>query len=176
MFRITKSIKSKGYTLVELLAVMTLLAIVSVIIIGLTVTSLKNYRNISAESALRDEADLILSQVYSSMYKVRESTVCETPDLTSTAGVTIIKHVESNQANTLTCQSSATNTIGLTGPNEFSLFNGQVYRVTNKEITVDSFHFIKKAPGSYEFNLTLKLNGKKLTRKFNNQVRTIYDM
>lgn len=173
MFRLLKN--SKGYTLIELLAVVVILAIVSILIANLTITAISKYREIAAENALRDEADLIISQVYNNIYKLKESSVCDITT-SSTSGGSVLTYLQNGVASSTTCTDTATKKLGLTSQNEITLANGQVYRVLNSNIRIESFQLHQTAPGYYEINLTLRQVPKNVTRKFNNQVRTIYDL
>ena len=158
-----------------MLVVIVIFAVVSVFIINLTVTSISKYRVIAAETTLRDEADIIMAQIYSSIYKLKESSICNNSTLTTTNVDTVITYTPNSKSSVENCSTSS-NTIGLTSAKQFTLVNGQKYTVFNNEIEVESFYLKKTSPGNYEINLSLKLVGKNITRKFNNQVRTIYDL
>lgn len=60
--------REKGFTLVELIAAISLFAIVAGIIGSVTMFGFKSYHKISVENKLRDEADLVMSSIITELY------------------------------------------------------------------------------------------------------------
>ena len=172
MFRYLKNKDEKGFTLIELLAVIVILAIVMVSVTVIMVKSITKYDTISAEIHLRDEADLVMSQLYSSLYKLKESQVCDRTSLSSAK-----PSLNYSSASPANCSNSASvQAVGYEGNERFNLVNGQTYQISNKNITVTAFTVTRKSTSRYEINLELKMKGKNITRKFNNEVLTINDL
>ncbi len=65
----------RGMSLIELLATVALAGIVAALIFSVMSTSLRTTERISAESELRDEADLIMSNFIESLYKTKQSEI-----------------------------------------------------------------------------------------------------
>ncbi len=64
-----KNLKSEqGFTLVELIAALTIFAMIVGLISGVTMYGFRSYQKISVENALRDEADLIMSSIITELY------------------------------------------------------------------------------------------------------------
>jgi prepilin-type N-terminal cleavage/methylation domain-containing protein len=171
MFRLSKSKREKGFTLIEILVVIVILAVVMVAITSITVQSISKYNAISAEIHLRDEADLVMSQVYSSIYKLKESQICDATSFTTKQSM---KYSTTAPVNCTTL--SATRELGYTGSESFNLYGTQTYKISNKNITVTNFSITRKGAGRYEINLELKMKNKNISRKFNNEVLTINDV
>ena len=74
MCQLNKYIKNQnGLTLIELLATIVILAIVSTLIFSILVKTLETNQNIQQETMLRDEADLIISKFIKTLYTTNQS-------------------------------------------------------------------------------------------------------
>lgn len=58
----------EGLTLIELIASLTLFAMVAGLISGVTMFGFRSYHKITIENALREEADLIMSSIITELY------------------------------------------------------------------------------------------------------------
>lgn len=61
-------IREQGFTLVELIAAVTVFAMIAGIISGLTTFGMRSYERISIQNELRDEADFIMSSIITKLY------------------------------------------------------------------------------------------------------------
>ena len=165
----------KGLTLVELLAVIVIASIVVVFVSTILVSSMKNYTAISGENALRDEADLLMSQAYKKMYTIKESQICPVDNSDPYAGSYI--SVTSNTTKSTIAEKCAADKsyIGFKD-NQYFLGTNTPYTISNKEIEIVSGAVSldpKATKGLYNIELTLKLKSKNKTKTFKNKVRTI---
>lgn len=71
----TKLKKQSGLTLVELLAVLVILSFITLLVTPMIVKSIVLYDQIKTDTVLRDEADLILANVYRTLYTTKESEI-----------------------------------------------------------------------------------------------------
>ncbi|USB33677.1 prepilin-type N-terminal cleavage/methylation domain-containing protein [Paenibacillus sp. YPG26] len=60
--------KDEGVTLIELIAALSLLALVLGMIYSVAVFGFKSYHKISVENSLRDEADILMSSIITNLY------------------------------------------------------------------------------------------------------------
>lgn len=82
-----KTLKSEqGFTLVEMIAALTIFAMIVGLISGVTMYGFRSYQKISVENALRDEADLIMSSIITELYTYGPERVQNT-----TGGIELIK-------------------------------------------------------------------------------------
>ncbi|WP_052087950.1 PulJ/GspJ family protein [Paenibacillus wynnii] len=58
----------QGFTLIELIAALTLFTMVAGLISGVTMFGFRSYHKITVENALRDEADIIMSSIITELY------------------------------------------------------------------------------------------------------------
>lgn len=78
MFRLnSKRLNEIGITLVELLAVLTLMSFVSIFTISLIVKSTETTDAIRVETSLRDEADIIVSSLIKSLYTTKQAHIIQ---------------------------------------------------------------------------------------------------
>lgn len=68
-------LNNRGITIVEALAVITISSIVIVLSTSIIVQTFKNQKNISIESQLRDEADVISSSLMKDLFTLKESEI-----------------------------------------------------------------------------------------------------
>lgn len=60
--------REQGFTLIELIASLTVFAMIAGIISGLTLFGVRSYDKITIQNELRDEADLIMSAIITKLY------------------------------------------------------------------------------------------------------------
>lgn len=73
MFHLNKLLKNqKGLTLIELLASVVLISIISIFIFSITTKAIENNLVITQETTLRDEADIIVSKFIKSLYASKQ--------------------------------------------------------------------------------------------------------
>lgn len=60
--------REQGFTLVELIASITIFAMIVGIISGITMFGVRSYNKITVQNELRDEADLIMSSIITKLY------------------------------------------------------------------------------------------------------------
>lgn len=73
MFHLNKKRKNEaGLTLIELLASIALISIISILLFSLITKAIENNNKIHAETILRDEADIIMSKVIKTLYSTKQ--------------------------------------------------------------------------------------------------------
>ncbi|WP_138495663.1 PulJ/GspJ family protein [Paenibacillus pinistramenti] len=72
--------REQGLTLVEMIAAITLLALVSGLVYAVMMFGLRSYHAVSTENTLRDEGDLLMSAVITELYTFAPETVTQTAD------------------------------------------------------------------------------------------------
>lgn len=70
-----KLYNQNGLTLVELLAVIALTAIVSTLLFSITTKSIETTKIINQETVLRDEADIIVSKFFKTIYSLKQEQI-----------------------------------------------------------------------------------------------------
>lgn len=76
MFILNKWLKNeRGLTLVEMLAVVVLITAISIFLFNIIIKAMENSENISIETELRDEADIIVSKFIKEMYSVHQKDI-----------------------------------------------------------------------------------------------------
>ena len=70
-----KKLNQAGVTLIELLATLVLVAIISVILFSLIGNAIENNRNIQQDNMLRDEADIMMSKVIKAIYATNQTAI-----------------------------------------------------------------------------------------------------
>ncbi|MED5018416.1 type II secretion system protein [Paenibacillus chibensis] len=60
--------REEGFTLLEMIATLTVMSLVLGLVYSLTVFGMRSYHKISIENSLRDEADLMMSAVITELY------------------------------------------------------------------------------------------------------------
>ncbi len=81
MFRLNNYIRNQnGLTLIELLATIVILAIVSTLVFSILKNSLETNRAIQQETMLRDEADIIVSKFIKTIYSTKQSHIVRNID------------------------------------------------------------------------------------------------
>lgn len=78
MLSMNKRVKNeRGITLPELLAVFVILGILGTVIMSVLLSGFKSQARIQIESELRDEADIIMAELISDLYTLKESEIAE---------------------------------------------------------------------------------------------------
>lgn len=67
--------KEQGVTLVELLAAITITTLIGLIAYSVLFSGFKTYERVKAEDTIRDEADVIMVQLISSLYTEKEADI-----------------------------------------------------------------------------------------------------
>lgn len=143
----------KGMSLIELLATIALAGIVAALIFSVMSTSLKTTERVSAESELRDEADLIMSNFIESLYKTKQSDISRQVTGSSTSYILL----KSNQKIGFDRQD-----VLVTRPdtNNSDQTIQENLKPINQKITIASHSTIQEvADGQYEIKLFLKHDG-----------------
>lgn len=152
---------NRGFTLVELLAVIVLSSIFLVLTTSITVKALQHYDGIKQEAILRDEADIIMTTIYKNLYVTKESQLC-----TTIAKGTSVPYYEYSKSGSCTNKQ-------LIGYKDQQLYiNNNAYNI-NPDIKIKNFSIKKIGNAIYEISFELAMNDKKYTKTFKNEVRTI---
>lgn len=76
MFLLNKMLKnSQGVTLLEVLASITLFAIISILVVNVFVKASETANNVQTDTELRDEADIIMSRFIKTIYSTNQNTI-----------------------------------------------------------------------------------------------------
>lgn len=156
----------KGFSLVELLAAIVIFSFVIIFATSLLLNSLKSYSNISSDTILRDEADLIMSNLIREIYTSKDSE---------------IKFIENTISNNyyFTFKDS---TMPNTGFKDMEiLINGDPLNISNQIEIIWGDTYIESFEGanrdrSYHITLTLKNKKKEIKKTFRTEVRSINDV
>lgn len=188
MLYLNKILKyEKGMTLVELLAVLVLLVIVSIFVFGFLKSGLETTNEIRSESFLRDEADYIISSFIKEIYVTKQSHIIDnngsflevTNDITK-----CLKDDEDNWLRTPACEKTIYRIGFIKEGNAISLeFKDEIYKIENNSIKIHNQSYIEGNPNEtnlYKISLSLTYNknrGNKVISQldFVNQIQTIQD-
>lgn len=192
MFHLNKLLKSqKGLTLIELLASVVLLSMISIFIFSITVKAIENNRVIQQETMLRDEADIIVSKFIKTLYSTKQNHIIK--NTSGTAGnsyIEVTNDIEKclrNEDGILINERACNDTlkpIGFKttgGVTKIYIFD-EVYSISQPNIQILSSSKINGDPQKtniYEIELKLKIThkrGNKETSKemtFANQIQPI---
>lgn len=131
----------RGLSLVELLGALVITVMIGFIAYGILFNGIKTNERVKIEAYLRDEADLIMVELLSDLYVLKES---ETkPSTNPPASIKYIELINGGK-------------IGFVG-GEVHLKNGAKYTIQNDSIKIsDDTEIIDKGQGQYEINLTLE--------------------
>lgn len=158
----------KGLTLVELLAVITLISTISIFSFALLANSSKNFSKISADTVLRDEADIILTRITSAIYTSKDSEIIFFSNNISH------NHYIFNEKSIHSITGFKDNKIYI---------QGEEYITSNKDVAIDfeqssilETEFNQNLERSFKIQLTLENTQKNTTRTFKTEVRTINDI
>jgi prepilin-type N-terminal cleavage/methylation domain-containing protein len=186
MFRLNKQSKNeRGLTLIELLASIVLLSIVSIFIFSIVTKTIENNRIIQQETMLRDEADIIVSKFIKTLYSTKQGYIIR--NTTNNAGNSYIEvtndleKCKKNEEGVLIDKSACDKTLKPLG---FKTVNGvtslyildEQYSIINPKIKVLSTSQIKGDPNSttlYEVKLTLQITHKRGNKEIPKQMTFI---
>lgn len=152
----------RGLTLVELLATLALIGVITTFAFSILMNGIRASNNIQIETSLRNEADVIMSSFIRTVYTMKESEISE------------LRFPAKNTENYYI----QTNTGEKTGfiKNEVWIANKKQL-LLDPDISVLPSEISQPEPGQYEIVLRLKMAGdrpKEMT--FVNVVRTIDDL
>lgn len=192
MFHLNKQqTNEQGLTLVELLASIVLISIISVFIFSIATKTIENNRIIQQETMLRDEADIIVSKFIKALYSTKQGYIIR--NTTNSVGNSYIEvtndlgKCQKNEEGILIDKGACDKTLKPIG---FQTVNGvtslyildEQYSIAHPNIKILSTSLIKGDPNKttlYEVNLTLQIThkrGNKETLKqmtFVNQIQPI---
>ncbi|MGM9950423.1 MAG: type II secretion system protein J [Lysinibacillus sp.] len=181
----------QGLTLVELLASIALLSILSIFIFSIMTKTMENNRIIQQETMLRDEADMIVSRFIRTLYATKQGNIIR--NTTNGQGNSYIEvtndvgKCQRNEAGLLIDERACNTTLKPIG---FKTENGttklyildEQYTIANPNINISATSHIKGNPASttlYEINLTLQITHKRGNKEvpkqmtFVNQIQPI---
>lgn len=190
MFKLKKNNES-GLTLVELLATIVLSSIIFIFAYSILSNSLELQKKISIENTVRDEADIIMSNLIKTFYSLKESEVKKidiTPDGSKTLVYTS-KNIDACSRplseeykknclitgfETLTKNSKQYKVLYIQS-NEYLLSNENISIYNDSNITISES---KNSKVSYKITLSLKYDNKKFSKiyYFNNEIQSIQDI
>lgn len=188
MFQLNKYIKNhNGLTLIELLATLVILAIVSTLIFSILMKTLETNRNVQQETILRDEADIIVSKFIKTLYTTNQSHIVRNISNKYIEVTNDITKCQKNDDGVWKITSECQNTlepIGFKteGNTTYIYFKKEKYAVQNSGIEIlDNSEIIGNplTNSIYEINLNLKVikkrsgNDQTKTMEFKNQIQPI---
>lgn len=192
MFHLNKQLKNeRGLTLVELLASIVLLSILSIFIFSIITKTIEHNRVIQQETMLRDEADIIVSKFIKALYSTKQAAIIR--NTTNDKGDSYIevtndlRKCQKNEEGVLRNAEACNATLKPIG---FKTVNGmtnlyildEMYSIAHPNIKILPSSHIKGNPENstlYEVNLTLQIThrrGKEEISKqqtFINQIQPI---
>lgn len=192
MFLLNKHIKNdKAFTLVEILACLVLLSIISIFIIPLITNSIETTREIQQDTNTRDEADLIMSKFIKTLYSTKQTNIIR--NITDSNGNSYldisndITKCSKNVDGTWNLNTDCVDTLEPLGfktvaGNTKIHFKNEEYTISNNNIKISSNSKIKGDPNSvdiYEISLYLELtntrdkNSVPQELEFKNQIQPI---
>jgi Tfp pilus assembly protein PilE len=188
-----------GLSLVELLAVIVLIGIVTIILFSMTTKAIENTRIISQETVLRDEADIIVSKFIKTLYSTRQDHIIY--NITTSGGNSYLEvtndlskcrrdengkflDTNGNVLNNDTLCKPTLKPIGFKTENGITIIHisNETYKVSNNNIQVLPTSKVNGSPEEtsiYEIELNLSIThtrGNKQTTKemtFKNEIQPI---
>lgn len=183
MFRLNKLLKNqKGLTLIELLASVVLISLISIFIFSIVSKAIENNRVIQQETMLRDEADIIVSKFIKTLYSTKQGYIIRnTTDSTGNSYIEVtndLSKCQKNEAGALNDEPACNATLKPIG---FKTINGvtkihildEEYTVSHSNIQILSSSNIKGDPQStstYEIDLKLKITHKRGNKEFSKEM------
>ena len=172
----------RGLTLVELLASIVLLSILSIFIFSIMTKTIENNRIIQQETMLRDEADIIVSRFIKTLYSTKQGYIIR--NTTNAQGNSYLEvtndlgKCQKNEAGLLIDERACNTTLKPIG---FKTENGktklyifdELYAIANPNINISATSHIKGDPASttlYEINLTLQITHKRGNKEVSKQM------
>ncbi|MGE7092978.1 type II secretion system protein [Lysinibacillus sp. NPDC048646] len=183
-----KYIKNKnGLTLVELLATIVILAIVSTLVFSILMKTIETNHNIQQETILRDEADLIISKFIKTLYSTNQNQIVRNINnqyIEVTNDLTKCQKTEENEWIINTACEKTLEPIGFkTEKNITSIyFKSEKYSVQNSNIKILEGSEISGDPSNesiygidLKLEITKKRSGNNHPKKmeFKNQIQPI---
>ncbi len=188
MFQLNKYIKNHyGLTLIELLAGLVILAIVSTLTYSILVKTLETNRNVQQETMLRDEADIIVSKFIKTLYTTNQNHIVRNISNQYIEVTNDITKCQKDDNDIWIITSECQNTlepIGFKteGNNTYIYFKKEKYAVQNSGIKISDNSEIIGNPATdsiYEINLKLEVIKKRSgidqpkTMEFKNRIQPI---
>ena len=191
MLYLNKQIKNeRGLTLVELLASVVLLSIISIFVFSIMTKTIENNRIIQQETMLRDEADIIVSKFIKALYTTKQGYIIRNTTNGNGSYIEVTNDLgkcQKNEDGVLIDKVACDKTlkpIGFKTEDKVTTIHilGEHYSIANPNIEILSTSLIKGDPNSttlYEVNLRLKIThkrGNNLIKKemtFVNQIQPI---
>lgn len=180
LFLNRKLYNQNGLTLIELLAVIALTAIVSTLLFSITTKALETTKFINQETVLRDEADIIMTKFFKTIYSLKQEQIAlneiESKNGTYTHYLYIANNLstcERDEKGILKNKETCKNTsfpIGFetkNGITKIKLLNEE-YEIGNKGIQINSKSKIIGNPEDttlFEIELILNLINKRGTKE-----------
>ncbi|MEO4053321.1 prepilin-type N-terminal cleavage/methylation domain-containing protein [Solibacillus sp. CAU 1738] len=181
----------RGLTLLELLASIVLISMISIFIFSITTKAIENNRVIQQETMLRDEADIIVSKFIKTLYSTKQGYIIR--NTTNSAGNSYIevtndlekcqKNEDGNLINVTACNATL-KPIGfktVSGITKIYILD-EVYSISHPNIQILQNSKVNGDPQKtsiYEIDLKLKIThkrGNKETSKemaFTNQIQPV---
>lgn len=125
---------SNGITLVEILATIVILSIVSALAYSLLFQGYSNYQRIQAETELRDEADLIMASFIYELFTLKTTEIKTTTSAcsNSTNADSFLSIKKSNTSSILNTGFKIGNVSGVV--NQTAVVNGKLVQFNNKNV------------------------------------------
>ena len=158
----------KGLTLIELLSAVTLTSLIFIFAGSFLVKGINHYNNISNEIALRDEADIIMSNLVRTLYTTKESTI-------------LLREFPKKNTNDYYLEMKPGGVASRIGfVNQTLRINHSVINIANPKIEISRDSKIEKVVSKkdipiYRVTLVLSIVDKNKQMIFVNDIRTIYD-
>ena len=105
-----KKLNNAGLTLVELLASLVLVTIISIALFSMIVSAIDNNRVIQQDNLLRDEADLLMSKIFKAIYSTNQTSIIHNTSLNGESNIlastpsTCVTLPNNTYKNTETCK------------------------------------------------------------------------
>ena len=171
---------NRGITLLEVLAVLTLTALIFALATPLLINGINRYNDIHTENALRDEADLIMSKFFLEIYSLKESEIKKLSWLEPSHNSSNY-YIEYEKAYTNPSTNNdelQTYTLGF--KENVLYFKGESYQFSNSHIQLSpkvNSSFIEKF-GDNNYRITLELYNSKKNKYtiFINEIQSINDI
>lgn len=188
MFLLNKLLKNqKGLTLIELLASVVLISLISIFIFSIVGKAIENNRVIQHETMLRDEADIIVSKFIKTLYSTKQSHIIRnTTDGPGNSYIEVTDDLEKCQKKdgNLITEAACEETLKPIG---FKTTNGvtkihildEEYVVSHSNIKIISSSSINGDPEStstYEIDLKLEITHKRGNKDFSKEMTFINEI
>ncbi|MDI4644314.1 PulJ/GspJ family protein [Cohnella hashimotonis] len=79
-FAKNRNVNQDGFTLIEMIATLTVLSIVSIAIYSVIQFGFNTYHKVTIENSLRDEGDLIMSKIIAQLYEQGPESIADLPN------------------------------------------------------------------------------------------------